>query len=194
MDATNYVKVLVDGRSCNGGNFAWSLPRRMTDGSWQPGDWQEYQDSLGMCQSGFHLTNSPGTWMKGKEAAEVYATEHEGALRDENGEILVHDGEKIVCRRVRLIRALTRRELEAYNVFYSGDFIRQQIAGDLFLRGAGPFVLPDWLTVSGNLDLDGTGKIIQRTLRGRSFEHTGYQHNRPVRRALRGRFPQLDGD
>jgi len=115
---TPFVKVLVGDRSCNGGDHRWSLPVQNEDGKWTPGEWHEHVGPLAILTAGFHLTRNPAFWWK--EGAEAYAVEYEGALRDANGELVVHLGNSICCRRVRLTRRLTDSRLETYNIYRSG--------------------------------------------------------------------------
>jgi len=55
-------KILVDSKSCHGGDLTWSLPKK--DGKkWIPGDWHKV-DTVKICNSGLHLTDKPYTWYK----------------------------------------------------------------------------------------------------------------------------------
>lgn len=113
-----YFKILVNGRSCHGGNLVWSLPKRNPDGTWEPGDWHEYAGPLEMCTQGIHLTGQPARWWL--PGADCYEAEFEGAFCGENGEPVVDDGHKLVCRRVRLLRKLSDAELLAYRICVFG--------------------------------------------------------------------------
>ena len=92
-----FYKILSqDGHSINGGNLQWSLPRK--DGrKWIPGEWHEFVGELRPCKSGLHLTIDPwNTWYRW--GARVFVAEH-------GGECIDH-GDKIVCRKARLLREL----------------------------------------------------------------------------------------
>ena len=72
MNETLY-KILVNGRACHGGDFAYSLPTEK-NGIWTPGDWHNIEGKTKLCSNGFHLTDKPGKWMKwGAEMYEVKA-------------------------------------------------------------------------------------------------------------------------
>jgi hypothetical protein len=105
-------KVLVNGRSCHGGDFEWSLPTAD-----KPGDWHEVTGELSLCSNGFHLTYAPAAWWVHGQSCEVYEAEHDGELIGPD-----NDGtEKVCVRRVRLLRRVSDAELPRYNVFLSGD-------------------------------------------------------------------------
>ena len=112
IDGRKLYKVLSpEGTSQNGGTLKWSLP----SGD-QPGDWHETSRAL-MCHEGLHLTVEPLAWHKERcrvfevEALEL-ATDHAGAvLREED---------KVVARRVRLLRELSDDELVSINIFRTG--------------------------------------------------------------------------
>jgi len=83
-------KVLVDGRSCHGGNMEWSLPSVKG-----PGKWHQFDGQIEICRSGLHLTTAPyQSWMLW--GARVYEVEAQG--------IIEWQEDKCVCRRARLIR------------------------------------------------------------------------------------------
>jgi hypothetical protein len=54
-----YYKILKDGKSCNGGSLAWSLPKQNDDGSWTPGDWHRVGGEPSMCSHGIHVVKNP---------------------------------------------------------------------------------------------------------------------------------------
>lgn len=90
MTEKKLYKVLVNGRSCHGGDLAWSLP----DGD-TPGEWHRVEGDLEMCRRGLHLTDAPyANWYKW--GAAVYEAEAEGVVE--------WDGDKCVCRAARLLR------------------------------------------------------------------------------------------
>ena len=93
-------KVLLKGKSCHGGNMEWSLPTQNADGTWTPGDWHEVVGEPSMCSHGLHLTTDPVRWFKSADQ-EVYEVEAE----DFGG--YSAEGEKIVCRKSRLLARVT---------------------------------------------------------------------------------------
>jgi len=96
MTDKKLFKILKDGRSCNGGEYTWSLPTKDDDGEWTPGEWTEpIEGDLEACESGYHLADETQLiqWL-GKE---IYEAEAEGAF---------NDGDKWVARRARLIRKI----------------------------------------------------------------------------------------
>src|SRR3989338_8109262 len=69
-EGAKLYKVLVDGRSCNGGNMEWSLPSVKG-----PGKWHQFDGQIEICRSGLHLTTAPyQSWMLwGGEGGEFVA-------------------------------------------------------------------------------------------------------------------------
>lgn len=93
---TTLYKVLVNGKSCHGGDLEWSLPTQNADGTWTPGAWHEVEGEIVVCENGLHLTTQPyARWMEWN--ATVY--EAEGA-----GDSDSDDDDKIAYRRARLLR------------------------------------------------------------------------------------------
>jgi len=89
-EGAKLYKVLVDGRSCHGGNMEWSLPSVKG-----PGKWHQFDGQIEICRSGLHLTTAPyQSWMLW--GARVYEVEAQG--------IIEWREDKCVCRRARLIR------------------------------------------------------------------------------------------
>ena len=89
-------KVLnVNGKSCHGGNFKYSLPVKTEAGEWTPGKWHEVKGDLEMCGVGFHLTTSPLRWIA--KQARLFVAEYSGAF------VLGRD-DKSCFRKVRLVR------------------------------------------------------------------------------------------
>jgi hypothetical protein len=87
-------KVLVNGRSCHGGNLAWSLPTRQGR-RWIPGQWQEVTGDLAMCSRGLHLTTAPyQSWWKWGATAYIAEAQNISAWRED----------KCVCATARLLR------------------------------------------------------------------------------------------
>ena len=89
-----YYKVLVDGKSCHGGDLIWSLPTET-----EPGDWQEVSGTLILCERGLHVTTNPVHWWK--DGCTVYEVEIDGEIGGRNDEKC-----KIVVPKVRLIKAV----------------------------------------------------------------------------------------
>ena len=89
-----YYKVLVNGKSCHGGKFTWSLP---TDDNF--GDWHFVDGDIILCQNGLHVTTDPSHWWK--DGCIVYEAEVDGEIggRDDSKS-------KIVVPKVRLIKEI----------------------------------------------------------------------------------------
>ena len=92
--AEKYYKVLVDGKSCHGGDLVWSLPK---DGN--PGDWQSVSGKITLCENGLHVTTNPTHWWK--DGCTVYEVEIDGEIGGRNDAKC-----KIVVPKVRLIKAV----------------------------------------------------------------------------------------
>jgi hypothetical protein len=86
-------KVLVDGKSCHGGQLEWSLPKKRGRG-WTPGEWHRYDGKLRICETGIHLTNKPDAWLR--PGCEIYRADADG--------IHEWEGDKCVARAARLLR------------------------------------------------------------------------------------------
>lgn len=89
-----YYKVLVDGKSCHGGDLIWSLPTENN-----PGDWQSVDGKIVLCSNGLHVTTNPVHWWK--DGCTVYEVEIDGEIGGRNDEKA-----KIVVPKVRLIKAV----------------------------------------------------------------------------------------
>ena len=91
---TRYFKILMDGKSCNGGNATWSLPHDD-----QPGDWMPEINGIQMCERGYHVCAAQEilTWIK--EGCQIFEAENAGESMDGDN--------KTVCSQVRLIRQMT---------------------------------------------------------------------------------------
>lgn len=105
-------KVLKNGRSTYFIDFEWSLPSE--EG---PGQFHEYEGELKKCQSGFHLTRNPAHWFR--QDFQVFLAEYQGEIIGLEKPIDL-SLDKVVARKVRLIRQLTSKELEEFNIFYDG--------------------------------------------------------------------------
>jgi hypothetical protein len=88
-------KVLVDGKSCHGGDLKWSLPKKV-NGKWIAGDWHEVKGEISICSSGIHLTSERFNWYKWG------CTAYEAEAED----IKSWEGNKCVCRRARLLKEI----------------------------------------------------------------------------------------
>ena len=86
-------KVLVDGKSCHGGDLTWSLPKKI-NGKWKAGEWHSVSGDLNICTRGLHLTTERFNWYRWG------CTAYEAEAKD----ILEWDGDKCVARSVRLIK------------------------------------------------------------------------------------------
>lgn len=94
-------KLLIDGRSYNGGNFEYSLPTQRKDGTWKPGKWHHIpaDQDIEICARGFHLTDDPSEWYG--TGATVYLAEGKG--ESDGGRDSDH---KIAFRSARLLRPI----------------------------------------------------------------------------------------
>ena len=91
-------KVLVDGKSCHGGELDWSLPTRNDDGSYTPGEWMRVGGDLILCANAIHLTDQPSSWFL--DGAQCWRAEYRG---DTVGELLGSWDSKIGVREARLL-------------------------------------------------------------------------------------------
>jgi hypothetical protein len=82
-------KVLVNGKSCHGGDLVWSLPQGK-----KPGKWHTVEGDLKICQKGIHVTTERFSWYKW--GCEVYEAEAK--------DIIEWEEDKCVARSVRLIK------------------------------------------------------------------------------------------
>ena len=95
ITSEKYYKVLVNGKSCHGGNLVWSLPTENA-----PGDWHSVDGKIILCHNGLHLTTDPNHWWI--DGCTVYEAEMDGDIggRDDAKA-------KIVVPKVRLLRAVS---------------------------------------------------------------------------------------
>ena len=82
-------KILIEGKSCHGGNMIWSLPKNGKTGAWH-----EVKGDLKICEKGIHLTTKPFNWYKWG------CTCYEAEAQD----IITWEKDKCVARKVRLIK------------------------------------------------------------------------------------------
>jgi hypothetical protein len=93
-------KVLVNGRSCHGGDMEWSLPKQKRDGSWRPGKWHKLDGPVAICERGLHLTTEPLEWFR--IDGDTYEAEAKG--------IAAREADKCVASAARLLRPVPRPE------------------------------------------------------------------------------------
>jgi hypothetical protein len=97
LNGKKLYKVLVNGRSCHGGDMEWSLPTQNTDGTWTPGEWHRVEGEISLCNRGLHLTWEPAAWFN-QAGCEVYEVEAEELGASEQTD------SKVVARACRLLR------------------------------------------------------------------------------------------
>lgn len=140
-----YYKVLLQGRSCHGGDTEWALPKQREDGTWEPGDWMpEIQGQLMLHINGYHLTREPARWWQ--EGAECYVAEWDG-------EHVGDGGDKIAVRRCRLLRRLTAAELASLRVFVDGS--HQVSDGIAWASGSAQV----WASGSARVEASGSARV-----------------------------------
>jgi hypothetical protein len=103
-----YFKILVDGKSCHGGNSTWSLPNGNT-----PGDWMPTLRKLEPCARGYHIVEAHQIpkWLK--EECQIFEVEV-------SGKVIPHDDDKHVCGKVRLIKQM-KWDSEVYLRLFAAD-------------------------------------------------------------------------
>ncbi len=89
-------KILVDNKSCHGGNFDWTdyLPN-----GGKPGKWTPKADTVCACESGWHTTSTPLAWYN--PGAKLYEAEGRGTIES--------SGNKTSEAQIRLVREVTLR-------------------------------------------------------------------------------------
>ena len=93
MKTQKLYKILVDQKSCHGGDLVWDLPKKVK-GKWVPGQWHEISGDLKICHTGLHLTTQPFDWYKwGCVCYEAEARE-----------IVEWQEDKCVAHKVRLLK------------------------------------------------------------------------------------------
>lgn len=90
-----YYKVLVNGKSCHGGNLIWSLP---TENAF--GEWHSVEGNIVLCSNGLHLTSDPNHWWK--DGCTVYEAEIDGTIGDRDD-----SKAKVVVAKTRLLKAVS---------------------------------------------------------------------------------------
>lgn len=108
-------KVVVDGRSVNGGRFDYTpyLPTEKGDGTWTPGAWTPEIAIPEACVCGYHLTTDPfGAWRA--LGMTVYAAEGHGAYAAaDGGTITTVTDNKLAFASIRLLAPVDMRLTEA---------------------------------------------------------------------------------
>ena len=107
------IKTLRDGASWHGGEHKWSLPVAQPDGTYTAGEWTPRIAPL-ICAKGWHLTTQPALWWSHEGNVAAYLAEYDGATSAREGE------DKIAVERCRLLRPLTKTELESCGIFTDG--------------------------------------------------------------------------
>jgi hypothetical protein len=93
-----YKILSADGKSCNGGNARWLLPKQNEDGTWTPGEWMPgIGGKLVRCKNGYHVVDLQHLpeWLN----ARIFEVEVDGEI--------INADDKHVCRKCRLVRELT---------------------------------------------------------------------------------------
>ena len=89
-----YYKILVKGKSCNGGKCKWSLPSEGFTGKWMP----PVEGKLEMCSRGYHIVKAEDILDWVKEDCEIFGVEPKGKV--------TYGDNKGICRSARLIKKL----------------------------------------------------------------------------------------
>jgi hypothetical protein len=103
-------KVLVNGRSCHGGDMEWSLPKKG-----KPGKWHSVNGQIRLCSNGLHLTDDPARWWS--PGCSIYLVEARGVV----GSCDDDSTRKVVCKSARLRRLATTKELDTLRIWSSGE-------------------------------------------------------------------------
>ena len=98
------------GDPIHSGTGAWSLPHEG-----QPGEWREVTGDLVKCANGLHLTDEPARWWAPE--CRVFEAEAEGVV----GSCDDDEDRKVVCRRARLTREVSREEQAELRIYYEGE-------------------------------------------------------------------------
>ena len=107
------IKTLRDGASWHGGEHKWSLPVANADGTYTAGEWTK-RVAPSICAKGWHLTTQPTLWWSHEGNVAAYLAEYDGATSAREGE------DKIAVERCRLLRPLTKAELESCGIVTDG--------------------------------------------------------------------------
>mgnify|MGYP003520310706 CR=1 FL=1 len=110
------IKTLRDGASWHGGDHKWSLPVAQPDGTYAAGEWTPTV-APSICGKGWHLTTQPALWWSHDGNVAAYLAEYDGATSAREGD------DKIAVERCRLLRPLTKSELESCGIFTDGAHV-----------------------------------------------------------------------
>ena len=146
------LKALINGRSWNGGDHQWSLPKQAADGSWTPGEWTprrrvsmtaKHGHRDGATITGWYLTRDLVAWWQHgeKHATDAYLVEWRGDA--------VKHGDKIGVEECRLLRPLTDDELASLGVYRSGTHA-EIAAGKAWVGGT---AVVERVTGSGRVEM-----------------------------------------
>ena len=103
-----YKVLNEDGSCCHGGSGSWSLPTKLLDGSWEPGEWREVEGKLIACQNGLHGCDGE-TQLPEWLGPLICEMEYEGERIDADN--------KIVVRRARLTRIVETWDARTARLF-----------------------------------------------------------------------------
>ena len=136
------IKTLRDGASGHGGDHKWSLPVAQPDGTYTAGEWTPRIAPL-ICAKGWHLTTQPALWWSHEGNVAAYLAEYDGATSAREGE------DKIAVERCRLLRPLTKAELESCGIFTDG--VHEVKTGAAYASGSAS------VTASGSASVTASG-------------------------------------
>ena len=89
-----YYKILVNGKSCNGGSCDWSLPSKDKPGEWMP----PVEGELKLCATGYHIVKAEDILGWVKTDCEIYEAEPKGEV--------TYGDNKGVCVSAKLVKRL----------------------------------------------------------------------------------------
>jgi len=98
-----YYKVLKNGKSFNGGEHTWDLPKDD-----QPGEWQIYEGDIFLFYTGFHVTDCPVDRVKKENGIQIFPVEI-----DWTEDTSEYFNETVSVRKLRLLPAI--KEIKANN-------------------------------------------------------------------------------
>jgi len=135
------IKTLRDGASWHGGDHKWSLPTLQPDGTYAAGEWTPTV-APSICAKGWHLTTQPALWWSHEGNVSAYLAEYDGATSAREGE------DKIAVERCRLLRPLTKSELESCGIFIDGKHVVK--TGASYASGSATVTASDSATVTAS--------------------------------------------
>ena len=89
-----YFKILVQGKSCNGGKCDWFLPSKGKSGKWMP----NIEGDLELCARGYHIVKAEDILDWVREDCEIYEVEPKGKV--------TYGDNKGVCVSARITKRL----------------------------------------------------------------------------------------